>query len=155
MMLVRGDEYLRVLESLHFFYQSDGFLNSASASTSCWEYNISLRVSIETAQKAAFCIMHHLSGILTEMAELSVWIGNKSLRVFDHCLYRGIRSVSCCMIDVEGLQFDVIRTYVVAGQTNDIFPDLIDFVIFLLLRYLWCFLNRCCRFRIFLGRNDS
>lgn len=102
-MLVRGNEYLRVLESLHFFYQSDGFLNSASASTSSWEYNVILRVSIETAQKTAFCIMHHLSGILTKMAELSMRIGNKSLRVFDHCFYWGIGSVSCCMINIEGL----------------------------------------------------
>lgn len=80
--------------------------------------------------------MHHLSGIFSKMTELCVRIGNESFRIVYHCFNWSIWPVGCCVINIYGLQLNVVWTCIMAAQTNNILPYEVNFLLFLILRNL-------------------
>lgn len=135
-MLIWSDENLWILEIFYFLYQSYCFLHSSSRSTTSREDNVFLRVCIEGFQQTTFCIMHHLGGIFSEMAELCMRIGYESLSIADHGLDWGIGSISSCMIDINGLQFYFVRTCKLRSQSDDVFTYKVDFVFLFVFLFL-------------------
>ena len=98
----------KIFGILYFLYESYCLLNSSSRSASSGQDNVLFRICTKRLEKAVKRVMHHLGRKLAKITEFSVRVCHKSLSIFDHGFNRCVGPVSCCMVDINCLQLDVV-----------------------------------------------
>ena len=71
--------------------------------------------------------MHHLGRKLAKITEFCVRVCHESLRIVDHGFNGCVGPVSCCMVNVDRLQLEVVWADVPGAESHYILSYVVNF----------------------------